>query len=102
LFRLATLANQAGSGQNVDVNPSTDGAPGAEALQKLLDWLGGYALGGALGAVLIGGGLYGWSRLGGGGSRAAVSGSFLALGGGVGALLVGLGPDIVNTLHGLG
>lgn len=102
LFRLATLANQAVSGQSVDVNPSTSGAPGASAVQTLIDWLGGYALQAALAAVLVGGGLYGWSRFGNGGARAAVSGSALALAGGAGALLVGLGPEIVNGLHGLG
>lgn len=97
LFRLATLANQAVLGQDVDVNPSTSGAPGSAAIGRLVDWLGGYALQGALAAVLVGGGMYGWSRFGGG--RMAVTGSVMALGGAVGALLVGLAPEIINGLH---
>jgi hypothetical protein len=40
LHRLATIASTATLGQEVDVNPTGDGAPGGATIQRLLNWLG--------------------------------------------------------------
>jgi hypothetical protein len=98
LYRLATVASAAGLGQEVDVNPTGAGAPGGETIQRLLNWLGQYALWACLGAILAGGGMYAWGRRS-GGHGMAITGTGLALGGGVGTILVGLGPAIVNSLY---
>jgi hypothetical protein len=82
----------------VDLHPTPVGAPGAEAIQGLLDWLSQYALWGCVAAVVAGGGLFAWARRTGGHSM-AVTGTALAGGGAVGAILVGLAPEIVNTLY---
>ena len=84
-------------GQEVQVSPS-DGGPGTEALQTLLNWLGGYSLMACLAAVLAGGGLYAYSRSR-GSHGMAVTGTALAAGGAVGTILVGLAPAIVNALY---
>jgi hypothetical protein len=99
LFGLVTYAWGAIVAQDVDVNPTSDGIPGGSTIQNLLDWGGQYALWASLGAILAGGGMYGFGRWGGGGYRMAATGNMLALGGGVGALLVGLGPTIINALY---
>lgn len=91
LFVLARL------GQEVQVNPS-DGGPGTQALQTLLDWLGGYSLMACLAAVLAGGGLYAYSRSR-GSHGMAITGTALAAGGAVGTILVGLAPAIINSLY---
>jgi hypothetical protein len=98
LYRLATIGSTAMLGQEVDVNPTGDGAPGGETIQRLLNWLGQYSLWACLGAILAGGGMYAWGRRS-GGHGMAITGSGLALGGGVGTILVGLGPAIVNSLY---
>ena len=81
----------------VDVDPSSDGMPGAELIQKLLNWSQMLALWGSLGALLIGAAMYGLAREGGsyGGDT---RGKTLAMGGIVGAILAGVAPTAVNML----
>jgi len=81
----------------VTVNPNSAGMPGAELIQRLLNWSQMVALWGSLGALLVGAAMYGLAREGGsysGGSR----GKTLALGGVVGAILAGVAPTAVNLL----
>lgn len=81
----------------VSVNPSSDGMPGAELIQRILNWGQMLALWGSLGAILAGAAIYGLAREGGlyGG---AGKGKGLALGGVVGAILAGVAPAAVNML----
>lgn len=81
----------------VTVDATSDGLPGADLIQRLLDWAQMIALWGSLGALLVGAAMYGLAREGnsyGGASR----GKSLALGGLVGAVLAGLAPTAVNLL----
>lgn len=81
----------------VTVQPDSAGMPGAELIQKLLNWSQMVALWGSLGALLVGAAMYGLAREGGsysGGSR----GKALALGGVVGAILAGVAPTAINLL----
>ena len=81
----------------VDVNPSSAGMPGAELVQKLLDWTQMTALWGSLAALLVGAAMYGLAREGGSYANAS-RGKGLALGGVVGAILAGIAPAAVNLL----
>ena len=81
----------------VDVNPSSAGMPGAELVQKLLDWTQMVALWGSLAALLVGAAMYGLAREGGSYANAS-RGKGLALGGVVGAILAGIAPAAVNLL----
>ena len=72
----------------VDVDPSTDGMPGADLIQQLLNWAQMLALWGSLAALLIGAAMYGLAREG-GSYGGASRGKTLALGGVVGAILAG-------------
>lgn len=81
----------------VDVNPSSAGMPGAELVQKLLDWTQMVALWGSLAALLVGAAMYGLAREGGSYANAS-RGKALALGGVVGAILAGIAPAAVNLL----
>jgi hypothetical protein len=81
----------------VVVDPSTDGMPGADLVQKLLNWAQMIALWGSLGALLVGAAMYGLSREG-GSYGGASRGKALALGGVVGAILAGVAPTAVNML----
>src|SRR5262245_54285049 len=81
----------------VDVNPSTEGLPGAALFERMLNWLSQAALWGSLASLLIGAGVWGLSQHA-GNSYAAGRGRTLALAGVVGALLAGLAPTIVNSL----
>lgn len=81
----------------VDVSPDSAGMPGAELIQKLLNWSQMLALWGSLGALLIGAAMYGLAREGGSYSGAS-RGKTLALGGVVGAILAGVAPTAVNLL----
>lgn len=81
----------------VHVDPGSDGMPGAQLIQQLLNWAQMLALWGSLGALLIGAALYGLSREGGSYSG-ATRGKALAMGGVVGAILAGLAPTAVNML----
>ena len=81
----------------VDVNPSSVGMPGAELVQKLLDWSQMVALWGSLAALLVGAAMYGLAREGGSYANAS-RGKGLAIGGVVGAILAGIAPTAVNLL----
>jgi hypothetical protein len=82
---------------DVVVNPNSDGMPGADLIQKLLNWAQMIALWGSLGALLIGAAMYGLAREG-GSYGGASRGKTLALGGVVGAILAGVAPTAVNML----
>lgn len=81
----------------VSVSPSSDGMPGADLIQRILNWGQMLALWGSLGAILAGAAMYGLSREGGSYSGAG-RGKALALGGVVGAILAGVAPSAVNML----
>ncbi|MBI2169347.1 MAG: hypothetical protein HYU28_07595 [Actinobacteria bacterium] len=82
---------------NVDATPTTDGMPGAELIQKLLDWLAQLALWGSLASILAGAAIYGIAS-----NTGHISGGFrgkqLAAAGVVGACLAGLAPTAINLL----
>ena len=81
----------------VDVSPDSAGMPGAELIQKLLNWSQMVALWGSLGALLVGAAMYGLARETGAYQNAS-RGKSLALGGAAGAILAGLAPTAVNLL----
>jgi hypothetical protein len=97
LLRILVVFAQAPPPPPVNVNPTTDGLPGAALFEKLLNWLSQGALWGSLASLLIGAGIWGLSQHA-GNSYGAGRGRNLALAGVVGALLAGLSPTIVNTL----
>ena len=80
-----------------NVDPNSDGMPGADLIQKLLNWSQMLALWGSLGALLIGAAMYGLAREG-GSYGGASRGKALAMGGVVGAILAGVAPTAVNML----
>ena len=82
---------------DVTVSPDSTGMPGAELIQKLLNWAQMLALWGSLGALLAGAAMYGIAREGGSYSGAS-RGKTLAMGGVVGAIIAGLAPAAVNML----
>jgi hypothetical protein len=80
---------------DVNVSPSSAGMPGGELFQRLLAWLAQGALWGSVASILLGGGIWGLSKVTGnydGGSK----GLKLTVGGVAGALLVGVAPQLVN------
>ena len=81
----------------VQVSPSSNGMPGADLIQQLLNWAQMIALWGSLAALLVGASMYGLAREG-GSYGGASRGKTLALGGVVGAILAGLAPTAVNML----
>ena len=81
----------------VSVTPTSAGMPGAELVQKLLNWSQMVALWGSLGALLVGAAMYGLAREGGSYANAS-RGKGLAIGGVVGAILAGVAPTAVNLL----
>ena len=81
----------------VETDPSSAGMPGAELIQRLLNWAQMLALWGSLAAILAGAAMYGLSREG-GSYNGAGRGKGLALGGVVGAILAGVAPAAVNML----
>jgi hypothetical protein len=81
----------------VHVDPSSDGMPGAELIQRLLNWAQMVSLWGSLAAILVGASMYGLAREG-GSYGGASRGKTLALGGVVGAIMAGLAPTAVNML----
>ena len=91
MIRILTVLAQ------VDVNPSSAGMPGAELIQRLLNWSQMLALWGSLAALLVGAAMYGLARES-GGYGGASRGKSLALGGVVGAILAGIAPTAVNLL----
>ena len=91
MHRIVTVLGQ------VNVSPDSTGMPGAELIQKLLNWSQMIALWGSLAALLIGAAMYGLARES-GGYGGATKGKSLALGGVVGAILAGVAPTAVNLL----
>ena len=81
----------------VSVTPDAAGMPGADLVQKLLNWSQMVALWGSLGALLVGAAMYGLAREGGSYANAS-RGKGLAIGGVVGAILAGVAPTAVNLL----
>ena len=69
--------------------------PGAQLLQKMINWLAQIALWGSLASILLGAAIYGLSQQSGnyaGGYR----GKQLALAGVIGACLAGVAPTAIN------
>lgn len=99
LAALAWLAQQAPDEPTggVHVTPSSQGMPGADLIQQLLNWAQMVALWGSLGALLAGAAIYGLARES-GSYGAAHKGKTMALGGAVGAIMAGLAPTVVNML----
>ena len=81
----------------VSVDPNSTGMPGADLIQRLLNWSQMLALWGSLAALLIGAAMYGLAREG-GSYGGASRGKALAMGGVVGAILAGVAPTAVNML----
>jgi len=82
---------------DVHVNPTSLGAPGAAFIQTAINWLWLSALWASLVTLLVGGATYGFSIYAGNSYRAARSRS-VALAGAVGAVVTGLGPTAINLL----
>ena len=81
----------------VVVRPESDGMPGAELIQRLLNWSQMAALWGSVAAILVGAAMYGLARES-GGYAGASRGKSVALGGVVGSILAGVAPTAVNLL----
>ena len=81
----------------VSVSPDAAGMPGAQLIQRLLNWSQMVALWGSLGALLAGAAMYGLARENGNYSGAS-RGKSLAVGGLVGAVIAGAAPAAVNLL----
>lgn len=81
----------------VSVSPDAAGMPGAQLIQRLLNWCQMVALWGSLGALLAGAAMYGLARENGNYSGAS-RGKSLAVGGLVGAIIAGAAPAAVNLL----
>ncbi len=96
LLGLVGLA-PAASAQDVEMTPTADGAPGGEMTQKLIDWLGMFALWGSLAAMVAGAAIMGISQRS-GGYGGSTTGRYLAIGGAIGAIVAGLAPTVVNLL----
>jgi len=79
----------------VNADPSTDGLPGAQLLQQMINWLDQIALWGSLASILLGAAIYGLAQQSGnyaGGYR----GKQLAFAGAIGACLAGVAPTAIN------
>ena len=99
LAALAWLAQQAPDEPTggVHVTPSSEGMPGADLIQQILNWAQMVALWGSLGALLAGAAIYGLARES-GSYGAAHKGKTMALGGAIGSIMAGLAPTAVNML----
>lgn len=82
----------------VSANPTADGLPGAQFIQRLLDWAGMVGLFLGLASLLIGGGMWAVSQHS-GNQYGASTGRKAVLGGALAAILVGLGPSLINGLY---
>ena len=82
---------------DVDVTPTTDGLPGADLVQTMLNWLTQIALWGSLASILCGAAIYGLSQQTGNYSGGYL-GKRLALAGAIGACLAGIAPTAINLL----
>ena len=79
----------------VGADPTSDGLPGAQLLQQMINWLDQITLWGSLASILLGAAIYGLSQQSGnyaGGYR----GKQLALAGVIGACLAGVAPTAIN------
>ena len=92
---------QPAAAQQVQVDPTAAGLPGAGVLQSVVNWGGYIALIFALLAILAGGAMWGVSHFN-GRTQGAHQGQRLALGGAIGALIIGVAPVVVNTLFDAG
>jgi hypothetical protein len=97
---IARIAQAAPSGGAVSADPTSSQLPGAALLQTLVNWAGWGALMASLAALLVGGGMWGWSQHH-GSTIGVTKGKMTALGGAAGAIVVGLAPTVINTLHSL-
>jgi hypothetical protein len=86
---------------NVDVNPNPSDLPGERVIQQLLDGLAGWALFGALAALLISALVWALGANS-GNYHAANKGKTGVLVSGVTALLVGAAPALINFFSNLG
>ena len=80
---------------DIVVSPSSSGMPGGQLFTRLLGWLAQAALYGSVASILVGGGIWGLSKLT-GNYEGGAKGLKLTLGGVVGALMVGVAPQLVN------
>ncbi len=78
--------------------PSSAGMPGANFLQKLLGWVAQGSLWACLGAMFIGGALWGYSQHH-GNAPGAAKGKQYVLGGAIGAAVIGGAVLIINTVY---
>lgn len=81
----------------VEVDPDSTGMPGAELIQKILNWLSQLALWGSLASILAGAAVYGLAQNA-GNYNGAFRGKQMAIAGAVGACLAGLAPTAINLL----
>ena len=81
----------------VTAYPTSSGMPGADLIQKLLNWLTQVALWGSLASILVGAAAWGLSQNMGAYAN-AYRGKQLALAGVAGACLAGVAPTAVNLL----
>jgi len=81
----------------VNANPSASGLPGADFLQRLIDWTAQIGLWGSLAAMLLGAAMFGLSQQA-GNYLGASRGKHLVLGGVIGAAITGLAPTVVNLI----
>ena len=81
----------------VNANPSASGLPGADFLQRLIDWAAQIGLWGSLAAMLLGAAMFGLSQQA-GNYLGASRGKHLVLGGVIGAAITGLAPSIINLV----
>ncbi len=98
LLQLTTTLIAAQVGGDVTADPTSSQLPGAAMFQTLINWAGWGALMASLAALLVGGGMWGWSQHQ-GSTAWATKGKMTALGGAAGAIVVGLAPTVINTLH---
>jgi hypothetical protein len=83
---------------DVSVDPTTSGMPGAELIQRLLNWLAQAALWGSLAAILAGAAII-WGSHHTGNLSGASRGKTMAVAGLIGACLAGVAPSAVNLLY---
>ena len=82
----------------VEVTPTSDGFPGGQMVQRMINWAGQFGLWGSVASLLIGAGIWGISQHFGNGYQAG-KGKILVAAGAIGAVFTGLAPIIVNTLY---
>ena len=81
----------------VDVNPTSEGMPGANLVKQLLSWLAQLALWGSLASILAGATVYGLAQNA-ANYNGAYRGKQLAVAGAIGAALAGLAPTAISML----